>query len=163
MPRTIERLRMRGHAKYHRPVTEINGLRLAYRGLVTGLAAGWVWAATAMLGGAILGWQPLLPLELLGGGRGRGELALGMAIVQLASGGIGMAFAYFFARFFTVRATLALAAPCFAVLAWLAFSRLTESSGTTNLVLLTASLLYGIMLGAMVPIRGDLLRSSGVR
>jgi hypothetical protein len=144
-------------------VTEINGLRLAYRGLVTGLAAGWVWAATAMLGGLVAGRRPLLPLELLGGGDRRDQLAMGMAIVALASAGIGMAFAYFFARYFTVRATLALAAPCFAVLVWLALSRLTESSATTNLVLLTASLLYGIMLGAMVPIRGDLLRSRGAR
>jgi hypothetical protein len=152
---------MRPHRKYHRLVTEINGLRLAYRGLVTGLAAGWVWAAAAMLGGLLAGWRPLLPLELLGGGTGRDELALGIAIVALASGGIGMAFAYFFARYFTVRGTLAVAAPCFAVLAWLVLGRLTETSATTNLVLLAASLLYGIMLGASVPIRGDLLRSHG--
>jgi hypothetical protein len=146
-------------------VTEINGLRLAYRGLVMGLAAGWVWAATAMLGGMLSGWHPLLPLELLGGGRGRTELALGIAIEQLAAGGIGMAFAYFFARFFTVRGTLAVAAPCFAVLVWLLLGRVTNSSATssatTNVVLLVASLLYGIMLGASLPLRGDLLRSRG--
>jgi hypothetical protein len=140
-------------------VTEINGLRLAYRGLVTGLAAGWVWAATAMLGGLLSGWHPLLPLELLGGGRGRDELAIGIVIALLASGGIGMTFAYFFARFFTVRPTLAVAAPCFAVLAWLVLGQLTERNATTNVVLLVASLLYGIMLGASVPVRGDLLRS----
>ena len=140
-------------------MTEINGLRLAYRGLVTGLAAGWVWAATAMVGGLLVGWQPLLPLELLGGGSGRYELALGIAIAQLASGGIGMTFAYFFARYFTVRHTLAVAAPCFAILAWLALSRLTELTAATNAVLLAATLLYGIMLGAAVPIRGELLRS----
>jgi hypothetical protein len=160
-PRTIERLRMRRRRKYHRAVTEINGLRLAYRGLVTGLAAGWVWAATAMLGGLLSGSQPLLPLELLGGGGGRDELALGIAIALLASGGIGMTFAYFFARFFTVRPTLAVAAPCFAVLAWLVLGQPTEHSATTNVVLLAASLLYGIMLGASVPVRGDLLRSRG--
>jgi hypothetical protein len=144
-------------------VTEINGLRLAYRGLVSGLAAGWVWAATAMLGATLSSSHPLLPLELLGGGRGRGELALGMVIMQLASGGIGMAFAYFFARYFTVRGTLALAAPCFAVLAWLVLGRLTERSATANIVLLAASVFYGIMLGAAVPIRGDLLRSREAR
>ena len=142
-------------------MTEINGLRLAYRGLVAGLAAGWVWAATAMIGGLFAGWRPLLPLELLGGGTGREELALGIVIVQLASGGIGMTFAYFFARYFTVRGTLLAAAPCFAVLAWLVLGRLTDSGATTNLVLLTASLLYGIILGADVPVRGDLLRSRG--
>jgi hypothetical protein len=139
-------------------VTEINGLRLAYRGLVTGLAAGWVWAATAMVGGLLVGWRPLLPLELLGGGRGHAELAAGIAIAQLASGGIGMAFAYFFARYFTVRATLAVAAPCFAILAWLVLGGLAERDATTNIVLLAAALLYGVMLGAAVPTRGDLLR-----
>lgn len=142
-------------------MTEINGLRLAYRGLVTGLAAGWVWAATAMVGGLLVGWRPLLPLELLGGGHAPAQLALGIAIAQLASGGIGMTFAYFFARYFTVRGTLAVAAPCFAILAWLALSRLTQSGATTNIVLLAAALLYGVMLGAAVPIRGDLLRSRG--
>jgi hypothetical protein len=142
-------------------VTEINGLRLAYRGLVAGLAAGWVWAATAMFGGLIASRRPLLPLELLGGGQGRDELALGIAIALLASGGIGMAFAYFFARYFTVRGTLLAAAPCFAVLAWLVLGRLTESGATTNVVLLTASLLYGVILGADVPVRGELLRSRG--
>lgn len=139
-------------------MTEINGLRLAYRGLVTGLAAGWVWAATAMVGGLLVSWRPLLPLELLGGGRGHTELALGIAIAQLASGGVGMTFAYFFARYFTVRATLAIAGPCFAVLAWLVLGRLTEHGALTNLVLLAAALLYGVMLGAAVPTRGDLLR-----
>jgi hypothetical protein len=140
-------------------VTEINGLRLAYRGLVTGLAAGWVWAATAMVGGLIADWRPLLPLEVLGGGHGRAELAIGIAIAQLASGGVGMAFAYFFARYFTVRHTLAIAAPCFALLSWLALARPTDLSAATNLVLLAASLAYGIMLGAAVPLRGELLRS----
>jgi hypothetical protein len=140
-------------------VTEINGLRLAYRGLVTGLAAGWVWAATAMIGGLLAGWRPLLPLELLGGGSGREDLALGIAIGQLASGGIGVAFAYFFARFFTVRRTLAVAAPCFAILVWLVLARLTNGSESTSLALLAASLLYGVMLGAAVPVRGELRRS----
>ena len=143
-------------------MTEINGLRLAYRGLVTGLAAGWVWAATAMIGGLLAGWRPLLPLELLGGGLTRDQLALGIVIVQVASGGIGMAFAYFFARYFTVRGTLLAAAPCFAMLAWLLLGRLTDSDATSNVVLLTASLVYGIILGADVPVRGDLLRSRGV-
>jgi hypothetical protein len=139
-------------------VTEINGLRLAYRGLVTGLAAGWVWTATGMVGGLFAGWRPLLPLETLGGGDGRYQLALGIVIVQLASGGIGMLFAYFFARYFTVRGTLAIAAPCFALLAWLVLGRLAEHSAATNTVLLAASLVYGLMLGADVPLRGDLLR-----
>jgi hypothetical protein len=142
-------------------VTEINGLRLAYRGLVTGLAAGWVWAAAGMIGGLIADWRPLLPLELLGGGHGRAELAMGIATALLASGGIGMTFAYFFARYFTVRRTLAIAAPCFAVLSWLLLGRLTEGGATANLVLLVASVLYGVMLGAAIPVRGDLLRAHG--
>jgi hypothetical protein len=141
-------------------VTEINGLRLAYRGLVTGLAAGWVWAATAMLGGLLSGGHPLLPLELLGGGRGRDELALGIAIALLASGGIGMTFAYFFARFFTVRATLLIAAPSFALLAWLATgSALAAGTGIgPELTLGVASVAYGVLLGIGLPVRGQVAR-----
>jgi hypothetical protein len=144
-------------------VTEINGLRLAYRGLVTGLAAGWVWAATAMLGGLLAGWRPLLPLEVLGGGHGRAELAMGIAIVALASGGIGMAFAYFFARFFTVRGTLLAAAPSFALLAWLATATALRllTAGTDiwpQLVLGVASLSYGLLLGFGLPVRGQVAR-----
>jgi hypothetical protein len=141
-------------------VTEINGLRLAYRGLVTGLAAGWVWAATAMVGGLIVGWRPLLPLELLGGGDGRQELALGMAIAQLASGGIGMTFAYFFARYFTVRGTLLAAAPSFALLAWLATGS-ALAAGTEvelQLTLGIASIVYGLLLGVGLPVRGQVAR-----
>jgi hypothetical protein len=143
-------------------VTEINGLRLAYRGLVTGLAAGWVWAATAMLGGLLAGRRPLLPLELLGGGGGREELAMGMALVALASGGIGMAFAYFFARYFTVRGTLLAAAPSFAVLAWLATgSTLTATTDLwPQLVLALASLSYGLLLGFGLPLRGQVARQT---
>jgi hypothetical protein len=141
-------------------VTEINGLRLAYRGLVTGLAAGWVWAATAMLGGLLAGWRPLLPLELLGGGNGRDELALGIAIVALASGGIGMAFAYFFARYFTVRGTLLAAAPSFALLAWLATASALDAGPDIwpQLVLAVASLSYGVLLGIGLPVRGQVTR-----
>jgi hypothetical protein len=141
-------------------VTEINGLRLAYRGLVTGLAAGWVWAATAMLGGMIFEWRPLLPLEVLGGGRGHPELALGMAIAQLAAGGVGMTFAYFFARFFTVRGTLLAAAPSFALLAWLvAGSALSTGIGIGPQVTLgIASVAYGVLLGVGLPLRGQVLR-----
>jgi hypothetical protein len=141
-------------------VTEINGLRLAYRGLVTGLAAGWVWAATAMLGGLLSGWRPLLPLELLGGGQSRAELALGIAIAQLAAGGFGMTFAYFFARYFTVRGTLLAAAPSFALLAWLvAGSALATGIGIgPQLALGVASLAYGVLLGVGLPLRGQVAR-----
>jgi hypothetical protein len=141
-------------------VTEINGLRLAYRGLVTGLAAGWVWAAAGMLGGLLAGREPLLPLEVLGGGAGRGELALGMASAQLAAGGVGMVFAYFFGRFFTIRGTLLVAAPSFTLLAWMASGSLL-AAGTAvgmQLVLGGASILYGVLLGAGLPLRGEVTR-----
>jgi hypothetical protein len=141
-------------------VTEINGLHLAYRGLVTGLAAGYAWAAAAMLGALLAGSQPELPFVLLGGGRGREELALGVATWQLVAGGIGMAFAYFFARFFTVRPTLLAAAPAFAVLTWLLAAYLLDGStpAVHQLALMAATLCYGLMLGIGLPVRGEVLR-----
>ncbi|HET7520310.1 MAG TPA: hypothetical protein VFK61_02100 [Candidatus Limnocylindria bacterium] len=142
-------------------MTEINGLRLAYRGLITGLAGGWVWAAAAMLGGLLAGRQPLLPLEVLGGGDGRGELAIGMVVTQLAGGGVGMGFAYFFARYFTVRGTLLAAAPCFALLAWLAAGTFLPGAGDAavpQLILGAASVLYGLLLGAGLPVRSQVQR-----
>lgn len=142
-------------------MTEINGLRLAYRGLVAGLAAGYVWLAAAMLGALVLADDPLQPLRVLGAGSSREALASGLALLQVGSGAVGMGFAYFFGRFFTVRPTLAIAAPCFTLLAWLALGRLIGQSAATQVPLLVASLLYGVMLGASVPIRGDLLRSRG--
>lgn len=141
-------------------MTQVNGLRLAYRGLVTGLAAGYVWAAVAMLGVALTGERAWLPLDLFGGGSGRRELALGIAVAELASGGVGMLFAYFFARYFTVRQTLAFAAPCFALLAWLvAAMLLTPNAGIgAQLALAVASVSYGIVLGAGLPLRSDVER-----
>jgi hypothetical protein len=46
------------------------------------------------------------------------SFVLGLAAVQLGGGLIGMCFAYFFARFFRVHATLWVAAPVVALLAW---------------------------------------------
>jgi hypothetical protein len=140
-------------------VTEILGLRLAYRGLIAGLAAGYMWLAAAMVGGLVLAGDPLQPLRLLGGGSTREAVAGGLALLQLGSGAAGMGFAYFFGRYFTVRPTMAVAAPCFALLAWLVLGQLTVASPATQLALLAASLLYGVMLGAAVPVRGELLRS----
>jgi len=145
-------------------VTEINGLRLAYRGFVTGLAAGYVWAAAAMLGALLAGVDPLAPLHLLGGS-GRDGLLAGIGLVQVGSAAIGMTFAYFFGRFFTVRRTLAVAGLCFGVLAWLVVAKLVDSRMSHDLAaagvrigLVAASALYGVMLGAAVPTRVDVLR-----
>ena len=94
-------------------MTEVNGLRLAYKGFVGGLAGGYVWAAIAMLLAAIVHGDPLRPLEplalALAPVAGSPELAfvLGLGAVQAGGALIGMCFAYFFGRFFTVRATLA--------------------------------------------------------
>jgi hypothetical protein len=140
-------------------VTEINGLRLAYRGFVTGLAAGYVWAAAAMLGAWLAGSNPAAPLHLLGGA-GRDGLLAGIGLAQVGSAGIGMAFAYFFGRYFTVRATLALAAPCFAALGWLLLLRFGLDPGTLEiqLALGAASVLYGTILGVGLPLRREVLR-----
>ena len=44
-------------------MTEVNGLRLAYRGLIAGLAGGYVWIAIAMLLSALAEGDPLRPLR----------------------------------------------------------------------------------------------------
>jgi hypothetical protein len=141
-------------------MTEVNGLRLAYRGLVTGLAAGYVWAAVAMLGAALSGERAWLPLDLLGGGGAPREIALGIAVAELASGGVGIFFAYFFGRFFTVRLTVAFAAPCFAFLAWLLTALLLAPhvGVAAQLALALASVAYGIVLGAGLPLRPEVVR-----
>src|SRR5918999_4862107 len=106
-------------------MSEINGLRLAYRGLIAGLAGGYVWLAIALVL-AIPSGDPIEPLRLLAAADpsqqvdSRPEaLVFSLGAVQLVGGGLGIAFAYFVARYFTVRTTLAIAAPCFALLAWL--------------------------------------------
>jgi hypothetical protein len=141
-------------------MTEVNGLRLAYRGLVAGLAAGYVWLAAAMLGAMIGGGHPLAALQVLGGGASRAEVAAGIGLLQVGAGGIGLAFAYFFARYFTVRSTLAVAGPCFAVLAWLVIAVALGGIGHPMLAgtLLVASGAYGLMLGAGIPLRGEVTR-----
>lgn len=150
-------------------MSEINGLRLAYRGLIAGLAGGHVWLAIALVL-AIPAGDPIEPLRLLAAAdpssqvNSRPEaLVFGLGAVQLVGGGLGMAFAYFVARYFTVRATLAVAAPCFAVLVWLVLrDRLGSLAGeptvAIELTLLTASLLYGVMLGVWVPTRPEVAR-----
>lgn len=151
-------------------MSEINGLRLAYRGLIAGLAGGYVWLAIALVL-AIPAGDPIEPLRLLAAADPsrqvdtRSEaLLFGLGAVQLVGGGIGLAFAYFVARYFTVRATLAVAAPCFALLTWLVLrDRLGELAGeptlAIELALLTASVLYGVMLGAWVPTRPEVART----
>ena len=153
-------------------MTEVNGLRLAYRGLVAGLAGGYVWAAIAMalsalaVGDALFALRPfalaLTPLA------DTPELAfvLGLCTVQLGGALIGMLFAYFFARFFTVRATLTIAGPIVALLSWgivaAAFTR--ESDGAVfarHAVPVLATLGYGLLLAAGVPVRGEVTRYSG--
>jgi hypothetical protein len=150
-------------------MTEINGLRLAYRGLVAGLAGGYVWLAVAML----MSWPitgPLSPVRLVAAvGPDRfasapgSSFILALVLVEVAAGAMGMAFAYFLGRYFTVRGTIAAAAPCFALLAWLSVS---ERLGVSRLPVTMqvgfgfATLLYGALLGAAVPTRPELLRAS---
>jgi hypothetical protein len=153
-------------------MTEVMGLRLAYRGFVTGLAGAYVWAAIAMLLGAVISADPLRPLRPLAMAvspfADSPELAfvLGLAAVQLGGAIVGMFFAYFFARFFTVRATLAAAAPVVALLAWaLVAAGLSGGLGVPVLGLEIAPILatigYGILLGFGVPVRGEVTYPPG--
>jgi hypothetical protein len=153
-------------------VTEVNGLRLAYRGLIAGLAGGYVWIAIAMLLSALIDGDPLRPLRpvalALSPIAGSPELAfvLGLAAVQAGGALVGMCFAYFFARFFTVRATLAVAAPAVALLAWgLLSATVSRDTGivefATHPIPALASLGYGLLLGAAVPIRREVTRYAG--
>jgi hypothetical protein len=141
-------------------MTEVNGLRLAFRGLVAGMAAGWVWLATAMIGSLAIGDDPLRPLAIIGAHAPTAGLVLAAAVVQIAAAGIGMGFAYFFGRYFTVRSTLFAAATIFALLAWLAVAnvRAGGTGWTGQLVFCVAALAYGGILGAQTPLRGEVLR-----
>lgn len=153
-------------------MTEVMGLRLAYRGFVTGLAGAYVWAAIAMLLGAALHGDPLRPLRPLATAvspiADSPELAfvLGLAAVQLGGALVGMLFAYFFARFFTVRATLAAAGPVVALLAWALIATglargLGAAASTAEVAPLLATIGYGLLLGLGVPVRGEVTYSSG--
>jgi hypothetical protein len=155
-------------------VTEINGLRLAYRGFVAGLAGGYVWLAIAMLASLPSGgpMDPVLTLGSVGpdGSQATAQEAfvLGLGLAQVSGAGIGMAFAYFFARFFTVRVTLGIAAICVAVLAWsLLSNRLAVAVGAdpwtfgTSAALVVATIGYGWVLGWSIPVRGEVVRYSG--
>lgn len=153
-------------------MTEVNGLRLAYKGLVGGLAGGYVWAAIAMSLAAIFHGDPLRPLEplalALAPFAGSPELAfvLGMGAVQAGGALAGMCFAYFFGRFFTVRATLAAAAPMAALLAWGMVSTVLarDLPGVTQVaapISILATIGYGLILGSTVPVRGAVVRQSG--
>ena len=153
-------------------MTEVIGLRLAYRGFIAGLAGGYVWAAIAMLLSALAGGDPLGPLRpvalALSPLAGSPELAfvLGLAAIQAGGAVVGMCFAYFFARFFTVRTTLAVAAPAFMLLTWaLIATVVARDSGivefATHPIPALASLGYGLLLGVGLPVRGDVYRYAG--
>jgi len=142
-------------------VTEVNGLHLAFRGLTAGLAAGWVWVAVALTGLVLAGSDPLAATNPLGNGTAGTGLISALAIAQVASGGVGLVFAYFFGRYFTVRGTLALTALAFAVLCWLATAYVLDGSWlsmTRQAVLTLAAVAYGAMLGGAVPTRTEVLR-----
>lgn len=150
-------------------MTEINGLRLAYRGFVSGLAAGYVWAAIAMTLAGIVFGDPLRPLRpfataLLPVATST-ELAfvIGLGIVQAGGALLGMCFAYFFGRFFTVRPTVAAAGPCFALLVWgfisvLALDDMADGGFVFHPIVILATIGFGLLLGAAVPLRGEVVR-----
>jgi hypothetical protein len=152
-------------------MTEVMGLRLAYRGFVTGLAGAYVWAAIAMLLGAVIHGDPLGPLRPLAIAisplADSPELAFVLGLIAIQAGGalVGMCFAYFFARFFTVRATLSVAAPVVALLAWAliaaGLARLGVPMGPLEVAPILATIGYGVLLGAGVPVRGEVTYPSG--
>ncbi len=153
-------------------MTEVNGLRLAYRGFVAGLAGGYVWAAIAMVLSALAEGDPLAPIRpvalALSPIAGSPELAfvLGMAALQAGGALVGMCFAYFFARFFTARATLAVAAPAFTLLVWGLIGAVVARDSdivefATHPIPAIASLGYGLLLGAAIPLRGEVSRYAG--
>ena len=153
-------------------MTEVNGLRLAYRGFVTGIAGAYVWAAIAMALAGILHGDPIAPLRPVATAisplAGTQELAfvLGLAAVQAGGALVGMCFAYFFARFFTVRRTLGLAGPVVAVLLWTLLAAAFDQIGRPvpaeiQLIGALATIGFGLVLGASVPVRGEVTRYSG--
>ncbi len=152
-------------------MTSVIGLRLAYRGFVTGLAAGYVWIATAMGLAALLHGDPLAPLRPLAtlvlpaaGGSASTSFVVGFGLVQLAAATVGMCFSYFCGRGCTAGPTLAAAAPCVALLAGALLSAGAGSqSSDADLGIaaapVLATLVYGLLLGAGLPLRGDVLRN----
>jgi hypothetical protein len=153
-------------------VTDVNGLRLAYRGCIAGLAGAYVWAAMVMTLAGIFLADPLLPLRPIALAitplAGSAELAfvLGLAAVQGVGALVGIGFAYFFARFFTVRATIRMAGPAVALLAWGLVLAVLARDGVdlpvaTDVIALVATLGYGLLLGSAVPVRGEVTRQSG--
>ena len=148
-------------------MTEINGLRLAYRGFVSGLAGGYVWAAIAMGLAAIAFGDPLRPLRpfaiAIAPGGTTSELAfvLGLFAVQAGGALVGMCFAYFFGRFFTVRQTVTAAGPCVALLVWglvaaTGIAGPLDAGPTAVGIVATAG--FGLLVGAAVPLRGEVTR-----
>ena len=120
-----------------------------------------MWVAVALTGLVLAGSDPLAATTRLGNGTAGSGLISALAIAQVASGGIGLVFAYFFGRYFTVRSTLALTALAFAVLSWLATAYVLDGSWlslTRQAVLVLASVAYGAMLGGAVPTRNEVLR-----
>lgn len=150
-------------------MTAVNGLRLAYRGFVAGLAGAYVWAAVVMTLSWLLAADPLAPLRPIALAisplASSPELAfvLGLAAVQAAGALVGMCFAYFMARFFTVRATMRIAAPITAVLAWGLIAAALEAERAAvppafHAVAVIGAIGYGLLLGARVPVRGEVAR-----
>ena len=67
-------------------MTEVNGLHLAFRGLIAGLAAGWVWVAVALTGLILAGTDPLAATTHLGNGTAGTGLISALAIAQVGAG-----------------------------------------------------------------------------
>ena len=151
-------------------MTDVNGLHLAYRGFVAGLAGAYVWAAVVMALSGLMADDPLAALRPIALAisplAGSPELAfvIGLAGIQAAGALVGMCFAYFVARFFTVRATMRIAAPATALLVWGLIAAVLEAGRVGvppafHSVAVIGSIGYGLLLGASVPVRAEVSRT----
>lgn len=151
-------------------MNEINGLRLAYRGFVAGLAGGYIWAALAMTMAGLLHADPLRPLRPIAlaitplAGSSELGFVVGLAAVQAGGGLTGMLVAYFVARYFTVRPMLVAAAPLAALLVWMVTAVVVAADTSTREfasapIPIVATIGYGLLLGVAVPVRGEVARA----
>jgi hypothetical protein len=88
---------------------------------------------------------------------------IGLAAIQAAGGVIGMVFAYFFGRFFTIRPTLLVAAPVVMLLVWAIVAAAVAGQTAivefaTSPIGIVATIGYGLLVGVWIPVRGEVLR-----
>jgi hypothetical protein len=150
----------------------VDGFRLAYRGLIAGLVGAYLWVAGAMVAGLLVAGDPVSPLRTVGLAASPAWIAdpslhwlpVLAALAQAGGGLAGVLFAYFVARYFTVRRTLAIAGTCVGLLlGWAVLGSLVPPGDPTPaapaaLAIAVGSIWYGVFIGLEVPLRGDVER-----